>query len=124
MISYAILLCMALALNSKCLRMLALSSVVGIGIFIPIPDTGFYVWCSLVEVCVCILAYIFSANASQIVMRCSVMLILFHVLGWWLNGYMPDSPYHLMVKITEHAELAACILLSHKITKRFFHARP
>lgn len=97
--------------------MLGLSAGVGIGIFLPIPDAYFYLICALVECLVLLLALYLNANASKVVVRISVLLVLFHSLGWIFNGYQPESPYHIMVKISEHAELLACILLSRPITK-------
>ncbi|WP_443700156.1 hypothetical protein [Pseudomonas sp.] len=93
-------------------RMLVLTLAVGAGIFAPIPDAHFYAVCVLVECFVAASAIIIEAPASKLVFRVSMMLVLFHFLGWWLDGYPPESPYHLLVKILEHAELVACILMS------------
>lgn len=109
---YAPLLLVAIAMNIGNWRMLVLTLVVGAGIFTPIPDEHFYLICSLVECIVASSAIILSAPASKFVFRVSMLLVLFHFLGWWLDGYPPDSPYRLLVKILEHAELAACILMS------------
>lgn len=112
MILYAQLLMVAVAMNIGNWRMLVLTLVVGSGIFVPIPDAYFYAICALVECLVATSAILISAPASKFVFRVSMMLVLFHFLGWWLDGYPPESPYHLLVKILEHAELVACILMS------------
>lgn len=117
MIGYGILLALAMALNMRDVRMTALSGVVGIGIFIPIADAYFYLICAAVEFGVALAALRINAAASRAVVRISMLLVLFHVLGWWLDGYPPASPYHAMVKICEHAELVACAVLSRPITR-------
>lgn len=121
MTSYALLLCLALALNASDRQMLALVLVIGAGIFFPVPDAGFYLVCMLIEALVALLALQIDAQASALVVRMSAMLFAFHGLGWALNGYPPASPYHMGVKLLEHAELAACILLSKPIVKRCSH---
>lgn len=123
MTSYGILLTLAVMVNLRDRRMLLLSLVVGAGIFMPIQDAYFYGVCMLVEVAVGISAALLQSRASKVVLRISQLLIIFHTLGWWLNGYPPESPYHLMVRICEHAELLACIILSAKLTLRSNHAR-
>lgn len=122
MIGYGILLALALALNMRDIRMTALSGVVGIGIFMPIPDAYFYLVCAIVECMVAIAAISIAAMASKVVMRISMLLVVFHALGWMLDGYPPESPYHIMVKVCEHAELLACVVLSRPITKMVSYA--
>lgn len=112
MILYAPLLIVAVAMNIGNWRMLVLTLAVGAGIFVPIPDAHFYSVCALVECLVAACAIITTAPASKFVFRVSMMLVLFHSLGWWLDGYPPESPYRVLVKILEHAELVACILMS------------
>lgn len=116
MTSYAILLCFALALNASDRRMLALALVVGAGIFAPVPTEYFYLVCILGEATIALIAFLLSARASGTIIKISTLLIMFHALGWLLNGYPVSSPYHLMVQICEHAELAMCILLSNTFT--------
>lgn len=122
MISYAILLCLALALNASDRRMLALTLVVGAGIFASVPDEYFYLVCILGEAGIALLAFLLRARASGPIVKISTLLMAFHVLGWLLNGYPVSSPYHIMVQICEHAELAMCILLSNTFTRKVYHA--
>jgi len=122
MTSYAIILALALALNARDRRMLALLLVVACGIFVPIPEESFYMMCMAVEVLVASLAMRIAAPASQIIARISVLLIGLHALGWVLDGYPPASPYHAGVKFLEHAELIVCCLFSPLISKRWLHA--
>ena len=118
MIGYGILLAIALALNVRDSRMLALCAVVGAGIFFPVPDAYFYLICAMIEALIALLAIRISASASKPVARISMLLIIFHGLGWLLNGFPPESPYHALVKISEHAEILACIILSRYFLKR------
>ena len=119
---YAIFLAAALLVNIGNQRMTLLSLAVGTGIFMPIQDGGFYFICSAVEVAVALSAVLLRADASKPVLRISGILITLHMLGWWLNGYPPASPYHILVKLCEHAELLACIVLSKPMMKRLHHA--
>lgn len=121
MISYALLLAAALALNAREHRMLALTLVVGAGIFAPIPDALFYLICMLVELLVGLVAYRIAAPASWLIVRMSAMLFVLHALGWWLDGYPAASPYHVSVRLLEHAELLFCCFFSEPIKKRFYH---
>jgi len=101
--------------------MLALSLVVGAGIFFPVPDALFYPICMMLELLVGLLAYRIACPASKMIVRMSALLFVFHILGWMLNGYPVASPYHMLVKATEHAELLACILMSKIITNRWLN---
>lgn len=121
MIGYSFLLMLAVALNFRDMRMLLLSGVVGAAVFVPIGGAYFYLACAAVEVLVALSAAFIAAPASKVIIRISGLLILFHALGWLLNGYPPESPYHIMVRISEHAELLACVLLSRPLTKMVTH---
>lgn len=110
--AYAILLCVALACNIGEPRMLVLASVVGIGVFAPIPPIHFYAWCALGEACIAAIAYLLNTRASRTICRVSLLLLVFHILGAVLGGYQASSPYHDLVTVAEHAELIACIILS------------
>jgi len=121
MFSYGILLLIAVAVNLGDRRMLLLALIIGLDVFIPIPNTHFYLWCVFVELVVGFTAYFVQADASDFVIRVTIILIGLHFLGWLLNGYPPASPYHLLVKICEHFELLACAALT--ILKRLDHAR-
>ncbi len=101
--------------------MFALALVVGAGIFFPVPDALFYLVCMLVELLVALVALRIDAQASSLVVRMSAMLFVFHGLGWALDGYPVASPYHMGVKLLEHAELVVCILFSNPILKRLHH---
>lgn len=112
MVSYVLIMLFSLWLNRRDKGMLLLTLVVSGGIFLQIPDQNFYKWCIFVEVMVCIFANVINVSASRVVIWMSISLIVMHYCGYKLDGYPEDSPYHILVKICEHAELASCILLS------------
>lgn len=118
MTSYAVLLALALLLNIGNVRMLMLTLIIGVGIFAPVPNAHFYLICALGEALIGLLAYRIATEASRPIVRISAVLVLFHALGYWLNGYPPSSPYHLLVYLSEHAELLVCSLLSRPFTKK------
>jgi hypothetical protein len=116
--SYGILLCIALLLNINNKKMLLLILAIGVGIFIPIPDENFYFVCIMVEIFVALIAYRTNLCISYIIIRLSILLIVFHILGFLLDGYPVSSPYHILVKISEHAEIIVCILFSNTFIKK------
>ena len=112
MLSYAILLLIAVRLNATEWRSHMLVRVVGISVFLPVSGHFFYAICIASELTVALCAGMLQVRASgPIILLCLVMCI-FHALGYHFNGYPPESPYHILVKIAEHAELIACILFS------------
>lgn len=123
MIGYAILLVVALLLNSRDCKMLALSLVAGAGIFAPIPDAHFYLWCIVVEIGVALAALLIAVPATGMIIKIAAMLVVMHILGWLFDGYPPASPYHAGVKTLEHAQLVICCLLSGPILKRLQYVR-
>lgn len=123
MISYAALLLLAIAFNLGDWKMLALSCVIGAGIFYSIPPENFYITCAIGEAIIAGVAYFLQTNASKIIIRISIFLITFHLLGLRLDGYPAGSPYHLLVKVFEHAELLVCILLSNPIIKKMNYGK-
>lgn len=118
MTSYAILLVLAIVVNIGDIKMLALSIVIGAGIFFPVPAQYFYQTCAFGEFLIALAAFKLDAAASKTIVRISMFLLLFHFMGFILDGYPPESPYHIMVKTFEHAELLACILMSTFLMKK------
>lgn len=121
--SYALLALIALVFNLRDHKMLMLTVIVSVGIFAPVPAENFYMICALGEALIGLLAFRIGATASRPIWRISALLVVFHWLGYGLNGYPPSSPYHIVVQICEHAELLALILFSDLITKRRRHAK-
>lgn len=118
MISHVMLLSLALALNLGNLKMLALTIIVGAGVFAPVPDANFYLLCILGDALIGLIAFRIDTLASRAISKIAVVLVIFHAIGWILDGYPVNSPYHLLVKISEHAELLACIFLSHRFINK------
>lgn len=119
MTSYFVLALIAVGINLLDRRMLALTAIVTAGVFAPVPAANFYLICALGEALIGLLAYRIGAAASRPIWRISGVLVIFHGLGYLLDGYPAGSPYHIVVRICEHTELVACILLSDSITKRW-----
>ncbi len=117
MLSYAILLALAFMVNANNPRMLALTAVVGAGIFAPVPDANFYLICALGELLIGLVAMYIATNASMMIWRVSMLLLAFHFAGFLFNGYPPDSPYRILVKLAEHFELLSLIVLSNIFMK-------
>lgn len=115
--SYAILLAFSIWLNRRNGKMLFLTMAVGFGIFFPVPEDNVYLICTSIEILVAVAADLIDATASRMIIWLSIALSVFHFLGWQLDGWPPESPYHILVIAAEHAEIIACILLSDTFTK-------
>lgn len=115
--SYALLLAISMWLNRRNGKMLFLTLAVGAGIFFPIPEENVYAICIAVEIVVAFAADLIDAEASRLVVWLCIALSIFHILGYFLDGWPPESPYHILVVTCEHAEILACILLSDPFTK-------
>ena len=129
---YAILFCTALWLNRKEWRMLALSSVVAIGIFVPIPATAipatWYYQCMLIELLVALAATYLHAAGSTAIVLFAILLGMMHLTGSIVGPQPGIGPYRIIIPILEISQLLVCILMSfpilHKIAKAAGLARP
>ncbi len=116
--SYAILLGAGLIANLRDWRMLVLTILVGINIFVPIPSdtsTQFYFCCILAELFLILGALLVDSKASILVVEVATVLIVAHIMGNALDGYPALSPYRIIVKICEYAQLFICIVFSQGI---------
>lgn len=118
MLTAAILLCVALWLNRKEPNALLLTLLIGISAFIPVPPENFYLNCAIGEFCIFIAAWSLNVRASQAIMLICFQLEVAHLLGFYLNGYPPESPYRTVVPFLEHLELVVCSLFSYPIFSR------
>lgn len=119
--AYALMLAAALFLNRHDRRMLALTAIVGVSVFIPVPrDTAFefYTFCMAAEMFVAVVAWHLNARASELIISFCIVLELAHVMGYILDGYPPLSSYRIIVPILESAQLAACLLMSPVLYER------
>lgn len=112
-----LLIVLGVMLNWRDRPALALASVVGFSALFPVlsfVDTAwqFYTVCGLVDGLVGLLALWLRTRAGGYVASVCGALVVFHILGWQLNGYLPNSPYRVLVKIAEYAQLIACVSLS------------
>lgn len=113
----AALLALALALNFRDVRMLLLTFLVGVSIFVPVPRGSaeqFYAFCVGFEIAVAAAAWAVDdeeSTADWLVSICALLVIV-HVLGYYLDGNPPFSPYRAIVKILEVSQLAVCVALS------------
>lgn len=111
----ASLLVLGLVLNVQSRRMLALTALVGVSIFVPAPmqsAQAFYAFCINAEIGVGIIAWLSGTKAGVIVLELCVLLVLAHIMGYALDGSPPFSPYRVIVKILEVSQLVACAALS------------
>lgn len=96
--------------------MLALSLIVGFSLLVPVglftTYYTFYPVCAAAEVLFALLAAYLCARASYFVCNIWVMLIPFHLIGWAYGGYADDSPYRVLIKMLEYAQIVACCVYS------------
>lgn len=119
--AYACLLAVALTLNRKDRRMLALTALVGVSIFIPVPrDTAlqFYTFCIAAECVVALVALRIGGRGSIAIAELCVLLVIAHLMGYALNGHPPFSPYRVIVKLLETSQLVCCIVASPYLAAR------
>lgn len=105
----------ALILNIKDIRMLFLTLIVGVSIFIQVPSDSaetFYSFCVLFELLIAVLAWSTKREAGFLIANACVLLVIAHVMGYSLDGSAPLSPYHVIVKLLELIELGICVALS------------
>ena len=109
------LLATAVVLNLREPRMLALTALVGVSVFLPVPahsQLAFYGSCVTMELLVGISAILLRPRGGLIIFEMCVALILAHIMGYALDGSPPLSPYRIIVKLLELSQLAACVALS------------
>lgn len=120
--AYPLLVAVALLANLRDARRLALAAVVGAGVMVPVPAANFYLICALGEILIALIALNLDVAATRPIVRISTLLVSCHAMGYLFNGYPLLSPYHLAVKLCEHAELLVCIWFSPPLTRRFTRA--
>lgn len=118
---HLLLLTVALVINWGDRRALALTLVIGLSLVIPVnaftTRSNFYPVCSLFELLIILCAFHIDTRASRFVILMSIMLIGFHMVGWQAGGHKIDSPYRLLAKIAEYAEIIACIIFAKPILR-------
>lgn len=118
---HLLLLTVALMLNWGDRRALALTLVIGFSLVIPVASftwrSNFYLVCGLFELLVALCAIRIDTQASQFIALMCAMLFVYHMTGWAVGGHPPDSPYRLLVKIAEYAEILACSLFANPLLR-------
>lgn len=113
--SYAILLGAGIIANVREWRMLVLTLLVGTNVFFPIPSTSaleFYAYCVMAEIIVITGAVFLSTKASLLIIEIGIVLIVLHVMAYYIDGNPTLSPYRVLVKVCEYALLCTCIFFS------------
>lgn len=125
--AYAVLLAAAFVLNRHDRRMLLLTLVVGVSVFVPVPRQSaevFYAFCISAELLVMFLAWRIKAQGSELVMSFSFALAWLHVMGYAVDGSSTLSTYRILVPMLEAALLVACVCTSPAIFARLQNRLP
>lgn len=121
LVACGILLAVATVLNLRDRRMFALTLAVGVNIFYVVPShsqAAFYGTCILLELGVLAVAVFCPSRASCIAIYATLALVVVHFMGWTLDGSQPLSPYRVIVKMLECAQIVACVALSPVLTPK------
>lgn len=101
--------------------MLALTLIVGFSLLVPVNRftdySNFYAVCAGAEILWALLALRLRTQASYFIVAMCTMLVAYHLNGWYFGGYQHQSPYRVLVKICEYAEILACCLFSNPILR-------
>ncbi len=109
------LLAVAMAVNLLDRRMLLLTAMVGVGFYWPQPTTSaaaFYTSCIAAEVLVGVAALVLDRKRGFWIADISLALVISHIMGFVIDGSIPASPYHSLVKLLEFSQIVACVALS------------
>lgn len=118
---HLMLLAVALVFNWGDRRAICLTLIVGLSLIIPVAAfttrANFYLVCALFEVLIALLALRINTRASDFIVGVCFLLVAFHITGWMVGGHKIDSPYRLLAKIAEYAEIIACIAFAKPILR-------
>ena len=111
-----LLIAVALVFNWGDRKAICLTLIIGLSLVIPVNQfttrANFYLVCGLFEILFALVALRVDTRASFfIVLMCS-LLLAFHMVGWNTGGHKVDSPYRLLAKIAEYAQIVACIVFA------------
>lgn len=116
-----VLLAAALVLNWGDRRAICLVLVIGFSLVVPVNQfthrSNFYLVCGLFEILFALIAFRVNTRASAFIILMCCMLFGFHMVGWQAGGHKQDSPYRLLAKIAEYAEIIACIVFANPILR-------
>lgn len=118
---HSILLTIALILNWGDRKAICLVLVIGFSLVVPVNQfthrSNFYLVCGLFEILFALMAFRIDTRASGFIIMMCIMLLAFHMVGWQTGGHKPDSPYRLLAKIAEYAEIISCIVFAQPIMR-------
>lgn len=124
-LAYVLLLSAGLWLNRRDPKMLTLTVVVGVSIFLPVPPfetaAAWYTYCFVAEVAVAAVAFALATRASPYIVAMCVSLDLMHLVGIFIGPSPGFGPYRIGVPILECAELAACVMMSTPVFTKFYN---
>lgn len=112
------LITIGMILNRKDCRMLALTTLVGASVFLPVPrETAeqFYTFCIAAELSIGLCALALHNGAGILIAELCALLVAAHLMGYALDGSPPFSPYRYIVKLLEVSQLVVCVALSSKL---------
>lgn len=126
--AHYMLIAFSVFLNIKDRKAILLSLAILANVTIPFTDLAtsqgqFYFICGAAELTIAALALWLNITASRYVVTMCVCLTGFHLLGFCLDGYPPNSPYRILVKIAEFAEIISCIVFSKPILELLIKCR-
>lgn len=115
--AYLALLVLALWLNRRDKRMLALTLAIGASLFVIAPTEwpDFYIFCGLSELTIALVALRLKAAASAPIILLATLMAFTQYLGYKLDGSLPFSQYGAALDLLETSEILCCILLSSPI---------
>lgn len=115
------LLAVALILNWDDRKAICLTLVIFFSLVVPVNQftsrANFYFVCGLFEILFALTAFRIDTRASAFIILICAMLFCFHMVGWQAGGHKQDSPYRLLAKIAEYAEIIACIVFANPILR-------
>lgn len=122
---HLLLITVALVFNWGDRKAICLTAVVGLSLLLPVNQfttrASFYFVCIVFEVLVALIALRIDTRASQFVVLMCVLLAFLHLIGWGDGGHKPDSPYRLLAKIAEYAEIIACVVFANPLMRLLNH---
>lgn len=111
-----VFLAVALVVNWGDRRAICLTLMIGLSLLIPVNQfttrANFYLVCGLFEILFALISFRIATRASDFVIMMCVILFSLHMVGWDAGGHKIDSPYRLLAKIAEYAQIVACIVLA------------
>lgn len=111
----------ALVINWGDRKAICLTLIVGLSLVIPVNQfttrANFYLVCSLFEILFALIAMRINTRASDFVVLMCVILFGLHMVGWNAGAHKIDSPYRLLAKIAEYAQIVACIAFANPLMR-------